>query len=197
MLRHGIQQLELDGSIGLYSCRLETANGTFDHASKRQIPDVRSALQYFTRGVRWRTEVSRYTAPDVAEPDFAEVGAINGAYMLTTRAAIERVGLLDESFWMYGEDLDWCVRFREAGYRAMYDGRVTAIHLKGGSTGRARSPRLNWHFHRSMWIFYRNHQASRLALVNGVVWSGIHVRLVVKTLADMVRRALPARRTGR
>ena len=65
-----------------------------------------------------------------------DVGAINGAFMMGRREAFEKVGLFDEDFFMYGDDLDLCYRFTPAGYRVVYDGRVSITHLKGTSVAK-------------------------------------------------------------
>jgi GT2 family glycosyltransferase len=154
-----IAQLEDDASIGMIGCRLLLNDGSFDHAAKRRIPNPLQALQYFTSRVLGR-KVGSYVANNVPETGVGDVDALNGAFMLVTRRALNTVGGLDESYWMYAEDLDWCVRFRDAGWRVVYDGRVTALHVKGASSGKRRSLKLNYHFHRSMAIFYRRHLAS-------------------------------------
>ena len=155
-IEHLIDQLTNDASIGMIGCRLLLDDGSFDHAAKRSIPNPFQALQYFTSRALGRKD-GNYVANNVAETGVGDVDALNGAFMLVTRQALGTVGGLDERYWMYAEDLDWCVRFRDAGWRVVYDGRVTALHVKGASSGKRRSLRLNYHFHRSMAIFYRRH----------------------------------------
>jgi GT2 family glycosyltransferase len=65
-----------------------------------------------------------------------DVAAINGAFMMTRREVLERAGLFDEAFFMYGDDLDLCIRVAHAGYRIVYDGRVQITHLKGLSVAK-------------------------------------------------------------
>ena len=69
-----------------------------------------------------------------------EVGAINGAFMLAPRRILASVApdgkIFDESFFMYGDDLDLCIRVARAGWKIMYDGRVTLTHLKGLSVAK-------------------------------------------------------------
>lgn len=192
-----IEELEQDQEIGVIGCRLETADGVFDHASKRSIPSVTDAVRYFAPRLAPH-RASSYLAPDVPERGMGEVEAINGAFMLIRTAAMAEVGYLDESYWMYGEDLDWCVRFRVAGWKVVYDGRETVVHLKGGTSGRSRPVRLNWHFHRSMAIFYRAHLAGRNRFVDVVAYAGIIGRFAVTTAAWSARRlaAQAPRRTG-
>ena len=80
------------------------------------------------------------------------------------KAAMDEVGLLDEGYWLYMEDLDWCYRFKQAGWRVVYDGRVSSLHVKGGHDEDAsshRGLRHNIAFHRSMGRFYRKFYAGR------------------------------------
>lgn len=185
-LAHVLEQGAEHPEAGVIGCRLETADGTFDHASKRQIPTPASALRYFFRGGR---RDSSYLAPDVDERGVGYVEAINGAFMLVRVDAMRTVGLLSEKYWMYGEDLDWYVRFTQAGWRILYDGRVTCVHLKGAISGRARSLRLNWHFHKSMLVFFNDHAKSGNILLDATVRVGIAGRFLTRSARDGVVRA--------
>ena len=60
--------------------------------------------------------------------------------MLIRRAALDEVGLFDEGYWMYMEDLDLCYRFAEAGWVTWYEPSATVIHVKAGTSGPVRSP---------------------------------------------------------
>lgn len=153
-----IDQLRQDTTIGMIGCRLLLEDGSFDHAAKRNIPTPIQAIQFFVSRLFGR-KVGNYLANNVPESGVGDVDALNGAFMLVTRAAFDKVGGLDERYWMYAEDLDWCVRFRRAGLRVVYDGRVAALHVKGASAGKRRNLKLNYHFHKSMALFYQRHLA--------------------------------------
>lgn len=177
-LQHLVRVLDESPDIGVIGCRLVLADGSLDHAAKRNVPEPLTALRYFMlRAVGRRG--SGYVAPDVEPDGLGDVDAVNGAFMLVRRSAMDQVGLLDEAFWMYGEDLDWCVRFRSAGWRVVYDGRVTALHLKGGAVGGARPLRLNFHFHRSMAMFYAKHQSNGNLVADAVIRTGIWTRFLL------------------
>lgn len=185
-----LDELGAQPDVGVLGCRLERPDGSFDHAAKRRIPDPAAALRYFALRLAGRqTTASTYTAPDVDEHGSGEVDAVNGAFMLVRTAAVREAGLLDERFWMYGEDLDWCLRIKQAGWRVRYDGRVTVVHVKGGSAGTARSLRLNYHFHRSMALFYRKH-LRRKQSVDALVIAGVWLRFCVVGAVDAVTRAV-------
>lgn len=185
VLEHLTAEMYHDASIGVLGPRLAQRDGTFDHAAKRSFPGPVDALRYF---LPHRSATSHYLAPHVDEHHTGVVDAVNGAFMLIRGTALSQVGPLDERYWMYGEDLDWCKRFADAGWKVVYDGRVTAVHLKGGTAGKVRSLKLNWHFHKSMAIFYRTHQGGRSMATDLVVYLGIASRLLVTTATGTMHR---------
>jgi GT2 family glycosyltransferase len=113
--------------------------------------------------------------------------------MLVRREALEAVGPLDERYWLYMEDLDWCYRFHEAGWPVLYWPGVEVLHEKGGSAGHPRRWRTNYAFHRGMWLFYRTHYApNRPRAVTSVVWLGVWSKLGVSAAGSVVTRSLRA-----
>jgi N-acetylglucosaminyl-diphospho-decaprenol L-rhamnosyltransferase len=182
--------------IGMSTCRLEQRDGTLDHAAKRSFPTPVGALAHFTglgrrrRAPKW---LAQYRAPELGEYEAGEVDAVNGAFMLVRREALEEVGLLDEGYWLYMDDLDWCFRFHRAGWKVWYDGAVTVMHVKGGTTVRKRHRGLrhNVAFHRSMGRFYRKFYSGRNVLVDGAIYVAIFGKLVIAaTRSAIARRSL-------
>jgi GT2 family glycosyltransferase len=92
-----------------------------------------------------------YLDPDIE----TEVDSVVGACMLVRREAIRRAGLFDATFFMYGEDLDWAYRIKQAGWKVMYNPRVTVTHVKRAASRQSR--RAQHEFYRAMLIFYRKH----------------------------------------
>ena len=180
---------------GVAGCRLVRRDGSFDHAAKRSIPTVADALRYFGPG-DGRASGSAYLAPHVDEHGIGAVDAVNGAFMLVRREAMAQVGLLDPGFFMYGEDLDWCTRFRRAGWDVLYNGTVTMLHVKGATAGTHRRLRQNAAFHQSMGRFYRRHLGGDHVLLDGAVYAGIGAKLtlsVCRSALARARRRLPRR----
>jgi GT2 family glycosyltransferase len=172
--------------------KLVRPDGTFDHACKRGFPSVSSALFYFT-GVSklWprSPRFAQYTAGQLSEDETGEVDAINGAFMLVKREAVDQVGPMDERYWLYAEDIDWCHRFWDRGWKVLYWPGVRVIHRKGGSSGDIRSWDLNRAFHRSMWLFYKKHVApGQPSVFSGLVWAGVWTKLGLSALANALRR---------
>lgn len=129
---------------------------------------------------------SRYFMKDWPSSGPVEVESINGAAMMLSMKAVDRVGLLDEGFFIFCEDVDYSIRLAQAGYRlyVLPDARVT--HYRGASTvGR----RMVWIYHKSLLRFYRKHYApGRFFLVNWAVYTAIFLRLVAYMLYGSVRR---------
>ena len=103
------------------------------------------------------------------------VDAISGACMLVRRTAVEQVGLFDEGYFMHCEDLDWCMRFRLAGWQIDFVPDAVVTHDKGFSS-RSRPVFVEWHKHAGMVRYYRKFFRDRYPvwlapLVTTAVWA--------------------------
>ncbi len=142
-LERCLARLETDAEIGLVSPKLVTADGTMDLACRRGIPTLWDGFCRAS-GLAGRWPRARcfagYNLTFLPEDGTYDVGAINGAFMLAPRAALVAVApdgaVFDERFFMYGDDLDLCIRVGRAGFRIVYDGSVRITHLKGVSVAK-------------------------------------------------------------
>jgi GT2 family glycosyltransferase len=191
---HMVAVMEYRRDVGVSSCRLEKRDGTLDHAAKRSFPTPLGAVGHFTGvGRRIGGRLGQYRAPELGEYEAGEVDAVNGAFMLVRKTAMDEVGLLDEGYWIYAEDLDWCLRFKRKGWKVWYDGSVSSMHVKGGATKKRahRGLQHNLGFHRSMGRFYRKFYAGRNPLLDTAVYTGITTKLAVSiTRSTIARRSL-------
>jgi N-acetylglucosaminyl-diphospho-decaprenol L-rhamnosyltransferase len=174
-------RLRSEPRIGMVGVKLVTESGELDHACKRSFPTPLSALAHFTgigRDEGADAALSQYRATHLGDDEAGEVDAVNGAFMLCRAEAIRDVGLLDEGYWLYMEDLDWCHRFWDAGWTVFYEPAGVALHVKGASSGSRRAPRQEIAFHRGMARFYRRFDAPRSnPLLNAAVYAGIGAKL--------------------
>jgi hypothetical protein len=177
--------------IGMVGVKLVTETGELDHACKRSFPTPVSALAHFTgigRGKRASSALSQYRATQLGDDEPGEVDAVNGAFMLCRAEAVREVGLLDEGYWLYMEDLDWCHRFWDAGWKVYYEPAGTALHVKGGSSAGRRAPRQEIAFHQGMGRFYRRFDAPQHnMLVNAAVYAGIGAKLAMSLAITAVK----------
>src|SRR3984885_8343018 len=182
-LEAALARMRSQPRIGMVGVKLVLESGELDHACKRSFPTPLSALAHFTRVGRAKGAsgaLSQYRATGLGDDEPGEVDAVNGAFMLCRAEAIREVGLLDEGYWLYMEDLDWCHRFWDAGWKVFYEPAGTALHVKGGSSAGRRAPRQEIAFHRGMGRFYRRFDAPAAnPLLNAAVYAGIGAKLGV------------------
>lgn len=165
-------------AIGVTGPRLIMPDGSLDLACRRGF-DSMSALIYrmvglsklFPRSRRF----GRYNMTYLDEHQEAEVDSVVGAFMLIRGKAIQKVGLMDEQFFMYGEDLDWCKRIKDAGWRIMYNPEVTVLHVKRASS--RQNPRAQVEFYRAMLIFYYKHyRPDTSLLLHWLILAGVALK---------------------
>jgi len=193
-LDHMVELMERRPDIGMSSCRLEQLDGRLDHAAKRSFPTPTGALAHFLGfGQRSSGRLGQYRSPGLGEYESGEVDAVNGAFMLVRKTAMDDVGLLDEGYWLYMDDLDWCYRFKQKGHKVWYDGSVTVMHVKGGATKKHahRGLKHNVAFHRSMGRFYRKFCAGSNPAADAIIYFAIGAKLTVSaTRSAFARRSL-------
>ena len=96
--------------------------------------------------------------------------------MLVRREAIAQAGLLDEAFWMYGEDLDWAFALQKAGWEVRYNPAVTVLHIKRAASQKSRRAQIA--FQEAMLYFYRKHYAAATPrLLGGLVEAACRLNL--------------------
>jgi N-acetylglucosaminyl-diphospho-decaprenol L-rhamnosyltransferase len=188
-----LARLRSQPRIGMVGVKLVTESGELDHACKRSFPTPLSALAHFTgigRDEGAGAALSQYRATHLADDEPGEVDAVNGAFMLCRIEAVREVGLLDEGYWLYMEDLDWCHRFWDAGWKVFYEPAGVALHVKGGSSASRRAPKQEIAFHRGMGRFYRRFDAPEgNPLLNAAVYAGIGAKLGVSLAISAYKRA--------
>ncbi len=138
-LAHCVARVRTEREVGLISPKLVLADGTMDLACRRSIPTLWAGFcraSGLTGAFPHAKFFAGYNLTYLPADDTYEVGAINGAFMLARREVWESVGRFDEIFFMYGDDLDLCIRMARAGYKIVYDGRVRITHLKGVSVAK-------------------------------------------------------------
>lgn len=176
-----IDRLKRDESIGMVGIKLVTESGELDHACKRSFPTPLSAVAHFTglgRIPGVPQSFSQYRATQLGDEEPGPVDAVNGAFMLVRRDALREVGPLDEGYWLYMEDLDWCRRFKERGWTVFFEPSGTALHVKGGSSPKRRKPRQEIAFHLGMGRFYRRFDArDKPPALNLLIYLGIGLKL--------------------
>jgi GT2 family glycosyltransferase len=171
--------MEAHPEAGAAGPKLVLGNGKMDLACRRAFPTAGVAFcrlfglsRLFPRSRLFGRYNLTYLDPDQT----SEVDAISGAFMLVRGRVVEEVGLLDEDFFLYGEDLDWAYRIKAHGWKIYYVPQVEVRHWKRASS-RTRARESLRDFYRAMRIFHRKHLASRYpGPVNFLIELGISLR---------------------
>lgn len=170
--------MEQHPEAGAAGPKLVLENGQLDHACRRSFPTPEASFyrlfglgKLFPRHPRFGRYNLSYLDPDQT----AEVDSVVGAFMLVRREAIQQVGLLDEAFFMYGEDLDWAYRMHQHGWKVFYYPAVTVLHVKRAAS--RHSFKARYEFQRAMRTFYLKHYAATTPRwLHWLVLAGIGLR---------------------
>jgi GT2 family glycosyltransferase len=172
-----ISFLEKDKDAGAAGVRMVNRQGEFLKESKRGMPTPAASF-YKLFGLaaafpRSKTFANYYLG-HLPENEISSVAILSGAFMMIKKEVLEKTGGFDESFFMYGEDIDLSIRIRQAGYHNYYLGNITITHIKGGST-KYDSSQLN-NFYGAMHLFVKKHYAGRSSFSKWILLTGIRVR---------------------
>jgi GT2 family glycosyltransferase len=117
------------------------------------------------------------------------VGIVSGACLLIRRETVEEIGLLDEGFFMYYEDADWCLRARQRGWKVYSVPQAEVVHYLALSSGQQAEPRLvEAYFHSRMRYFRKYHSPLSLWVLRGTLLATSLAKLGVLGLAWLWRR---------
>ncbi len=119
--------------FGCLGVRMHDAEGDFLPESKRSVPDMFNSFEKLFTNLKKNNSKSYYRN-DIGEEEIAEVDVITGAFLLIKKEVYKNIGGLDESYFMYGEDIDLCYTLLRKGYKNYYYGKVSILHHKGEST---------------------------------------------------------------
>lgn len=176
--------LESHQTIDVATCRVELPDGSLDPACHRGFPTPWAAFTYFSGLERMFPRTILFSQYHQGYKNVTQehlVDCISGAFFLLRRSIIEKIGLLDEAFFMYGEDIDWCYRIRQKGYYIGYYPLASILHRKKQS-GRDHSnefiqKQTKSYFYETMKLFYGKHYRHRYSwIISSLVLFGIKVR---------------------
>ena len=170
--------MDANPRVGVAGPRVRRPDGSLDLACRRRFPTPEVSFFRMTGLSRLfpkHPRLNAYNMAYLAEDAVHEVDSVVGAYMQLRDEAISEAGLLDESFFMYGEDLDWAKRIKDAGWEVWYNGQVEITHVKEAASSQNVKSRID--FYEAMWIFYRKHyRASTPWLLDQLIRTGIVAR---------------------
>jgi N-acetylglucosaminyl-diphospho-decaprenol L-rhamnosyltransferase len=188
-LRRSHEVMQAHPAIGLMSCRLRNRDGSAQNVTRRfplPFPQILCAFGLpwiFPRLFGW---ADVYDVPASRLEIKQDCDWIIGAYMFIRRQALDEVGPMDESFFFYGEDIEFCHRFRRRGWRVHYDPAASITHLGGSSSDPTRVARAT----RDAYILKARYHVQRRCYGRFAA----HAVRLADILADGLRALTPSRR---
>ena len=192
-LRQALDFMTAHPDTGIMGPKLVRPDGSLDLACRRSFPTPGVAFARLFGLSKLFPNDPRFTRYNLStvDPDLLlEVDAVVGAFMLIRREVIEQICLLDETFFAFGEDLDFCYRAKvHRGWKVFYNPAITVLHYKGESM-KQRSYAMTIQFYRAMWLFHRKHFARQtFFLFNGLIALGIAALCGIALLKNLLRPA--------
>ncbi len=155
--------LDAHPEAGACGCKILDPDGTLQLDSRRGFPTPVAAfckMSGLSRLFPNHPVISRYYMTYLDPEQMAEVEVLSGSCMMVRKTVIDQVGLLDEDYFMYGEDIDWCYRIYQAGWKIYYVPDTEIIHFRGES-GKGAPLRILYRKSKAMSIFVNKHMARR------------------------------------
>ena len=180
-----------DPTVGCVGPHLRNSDGS-EYPTGRRFPSILVGVVHAALGTVWpgNPATRRYHLADLDRSRPVPVDWVSGACMLVRREAYEAAGRFDAGYFMYFEEMDFCLRLAKAGWWVVYDPGAEVTHMLGGST-RSAPYRKVWNHHRSALRFYRRRYAGdpRLLLLPVVA-----LFLLARGLVSLARTAIALRR---
>jgi len=189
-----VAYMEQHKKVGLSTCYVEmVAEKGIDKASHRGFPTPWASFCYYSKISKLLPNIKLFSGYHMTYKDMSTVHEIDspvGAFFLLSKDCFDKVGLLDEDYFMYGEDLDYAYRVKEYGYKVIYNPNFSIYHYKGVSSGIKKHSshisknnletkiKVTKSFYETMKIFYSKHYAEKYPkLITWLVYKGIDFKM--------------------
>jgi len=189
--------LESHPPVGIVGPKVLNSDGTFQPQCRRGLPTPYAALGYFL-GIDkiWpdNRRLSQYLLRYLPEDEAHRVDAVSGCCLMARREMYTTTGCIDEDIFGFGEDIEWCIRARKAGWEVWYCPGSSIIHLKGEGGVHVAPFSKELAMHKAMIVFFRKHLSDTYPLyISFIVTAGIMLHLMVALGKTAVKRLLKYR----
>ena len=189
-INESLDYIKGNKNIGILGCKVVLPDGTLDKACRRSFPTFKVSfyrMSGFSKLFPNSKRFNQYNLSYLDENGVYPVDCVVGAFMLIDSAVMRKCNGLDESYFMYGEDIDLCYKVKELGYEVYYFGKYDIIHYKGAS---GKNKRLLYEFYKSMEIFYNKHYKKEDSFVINIItyvsiWGLYYVKLLFLNIKNL------------
>lgn len=185
-----VSYLDQHTEVMMVGPRLLNKDLTFQHACRRMLPNPTNSFFYLFgltkifKNNKFVNEYKQYTIdPEITGP----TQALSGAAMMFRQQVYNEIGGFDEAFFMYGEDLDFCKRVLDKGWKTVYVSEARIIHFGGQSSDKRRVKSL-LNFYEAMWLYYKKHFYKKHSIVfHFFVWLGIKTKMLIALVKNYLK----------
>jgi len=184
--------MESQPRVGICTPKVLNSDGTLQMQCRRSAARPWDAITYilgFSKLFPRSRLFGRYLMEYLPEDQINEVEAVSGSCMLIHRGVVDQIGYLDEQFFAYQEDAEFCFRARKAGWQIYYVPTAQLTHFGGLGGSRFVPYRGIYAWHRSYYLYYRKHLAREyFFMVNWLVYLGIGLKYLFAMLINALRK---------
>lgn len=186
-----IDYLRKNPDVGISIPKVLNADGSFQQQSRRGDARPAEVFGYFLKLGKLfpkSRKLNGYLQSWLPEDEIAEVKAVSGSCMFIRSQVYQQIGGLDENFFAYQEDSDYCMRARQAGWKVMYVPLSSIIHYGGEGGSKTQPYHAIFQWHRSYFLYYRKHFArEHFFLFNWLYYLVMVAKLLFALLKRFVR----------
>jgi GT2 family glycosyltransferase len=201
VLKKTVEYMRRNSDVGALTCKLVLPSGKLDKDARRSFPTPWISFSHLVLPLDKIFPKSRFFAGYwygyISEDQVHEVDVIQGAFFLTRKMILDKVGWFDEDYFLDGEDIDLCWKIKDTGMKIVYYPEVSIIHLKGASKGKTAEFKKNVRLGQrikfrlagvdSMELFYKKHFWKRYPLlVNVIVVLGINLVKILRIVLTVL-----------
>ena len=189
-INQSLKYVQNHQNIGILGCKVVLPNGELDKACRRSFPTFEVSFYRFSGLSKLfpnSPRFNKYNLSYLDENGTYPVDCVVGAFMLIKSSIMRQCGAFDESYFMYGEDIDLCYKVKELGYDVYYYGEYDIVHYKGAS---GKNKRLLFEFYKSMEIFYNKHYREENSVIINIItylsiWSLYYLKLIFLSIQNL------------
>tara|TARA_B100001105_G_C22219682_1_gene369086 strand:- start:91 stop:744 length:654 start_codon:yes stop_codon:yes gene_type:complete len=186
------EYLQGNPDVGICEPRIIGDDGHFQRSTRRGIATPWATITYFLGLSTFfpnNPDMTQYRLEHLDEYVLSEVDGVSGTCMLFRRAVLNDIGYLDERYFAYQEDSDYCLRAKEKGWKIIYNPVVTISHSRGHGGSGTQPMRSIFEWHRSYYYFYYKHLAADYPLLFNWAYTVMMVgKLILTELRHVIRR---------
>jgi len=189
-----LEFMDSNQDAGGATCKILNPDGTFSIDSRHSIPTPSTALWKligFNRLFPKSKTFGRYNLTYLDPNETYTVDAISGSFMFLRKKAVDDVGLLDEDYFMYCEDVDYCYRMNKQKWKIYYVPESNVVHYKGESTKKSNIDYII-NFNKSLYLFYKKHfHEKSVAALRWIILFGVMFRGALIYSKNAFKKYLP------